>query len=93
MIAQPVIQLFGRRPMSKDKPFKDLMKRLVLGRSEPRIVAPAADVRKDPVLLLLLADQELVEGREEQATYLVEAAYDFFDRNVTKTILRQCVAN
>jgi hypothetical protein len=34
----------------------------------------------DPFLFILLADQELVDGREQQARYLVEAAYEAFDR-------------
>ena len=33
----------------------------------------------EPYLLILLADQELDDGREEQARYLVEAAYHIFD--------------
>jgi hypothetical protein len=35
--------------------------------------------KSDPYLLLLLADQELDAGREEQAGYLVEAAYEAYD--------------
>ncbi|MEA2739021.1 MAG: hypothetical protein QOH05_2328 [Acetobacteraceae bacterium] len=39
---------------------------------------PSADT--DPYLLVLLADQELAERREDQARCLIDAAYQMFDR-------------
>ena len=36
--------------------------------------------QSDPFILLLLAEQELNEGRKEQAMYLVEAAYEAYDQ-------------
>jgi hypothetical protein len=41
--------------------------------------------KTDAYLLVLLADQELTEGREEQARYLVEAAYEYFDQTAAVT--------
>jgi hypothetical protein len=35
---------------------------------------------EDLYLFVVLAEQELVEGREDQARYLIEAAYTAFDR-------------
>ncbi len=46
--------------------------------------APVGD--DDPYLLVLLADQELGQGREEQARYLVEAAYESFDRKTKSSV-------
>lgn len=42
----------------------------------------------DPYLLILLADQELVEGREQQAKSLVEAAYEAFDQRTEARVYR-----
>lgn len=39
-------------------------------------------LKLDLHVLLLLADQEFFEGREERALYLVEAAYKVFDGNL-----------
>ncbi len=45
-------------------------------------VQPLLRAEDDPYLLVLLADQELGAGREEQAKYLVEVAYEGFDQNI-----------
>jgi hypothetical protein len=81
MIRQSVVHFFDAVPATKNRPLKELMKRLAQGRLA-RDPAPP-EVNPDPYLLLLLADQELVEGREDQARYLVEAAYESFDRKTT----------
>jgi hypothetical protein len=48
--------------------------------------APLKPARQDPdadaYLLVLLADQELAAGRDEQAQFLVDAAYASFDRQM-----------
>ncbi|HET6306914.1 MAG TPA: hypothetical protein VFG12_06995 [Rhodopila sp.] len=49
--------------------------RFPLGYSAPPQIRPS-----DPFILVLLADQELAEGREDQASCLIEAAYDAYDR-------------
>ncbi len=83
MIPQPVIHLFAPVSAKKDKPFKDLIKRLGAGRFARTFARAAPEAKADPYLLLLLADQELIEGREEQARSLVEAAYECFDQGGT----------
>jgi hypothetical protein len=45
-------------------------------------VEPAKFSSDDPRFLVLLADQELEAGREEQAQALLEAAYAAFDRRL-----------
>jgi hypothetical protein len=92
MIMQRVIDLFGPVSASKGKPLKAAIKHLgsgrighIPGKRPPRLTS-------DPYLLLLLADQELVAGREEQARYLVEAAYEHFDRNAGADVRRLFLA-
>jgi hypothetical protein len=41
---------------------------------------PPKKPREDSYLFVLIADQELAEGREEQARFLIDAAYESFDR-------------
>jgi hypothetical protein len=80
MIAQPVIYLSDLTTKTKPKPFKELPKNFRSGRLAHVFADPVPQLQTDPYLLLLLADQELIEGRKEQASCLIEAAYDFFDR-------------
>jgi hypothetical protein len=77
---RPVIRLIRSDQVSKDTPFTGLINRLGSARITRTLLMTAPKRSIDPYLLLLLADQELVEGREEQARYLVEAAYEVFDR-------------
>jgi hypothetical protein len=56
-----------------------LMSRLGSGRFAPEVSETPAIRKHDPFMLVLLADQELAEGREEQASSLIEAAYDAYD--------------
>jgi hypothetical protein len=86
MSPQTVVHLFGAVPAKKNKSFRGLLKRLGSRRLRREIVKPDLGANKDPYLLLLLADQELVEGREEQARYLVEAAYEVFDRKASSNV-------
>lgn len=86
MIAQPVIYLSDLTPKTKAHPFKDLMKSFRSGRLTRPLADPVAELHTDPYLLLLLADQELVEGRKEQAGCLIEAVYDFFDRKTRANV-------
>jgi hypothetical protein len=57
-----------------------IMKRLAYGRLTRALfkLPPAAD--SDPYLLVLLADQEIGDGRVDQAHHLIDAAYAAFDR-------------
>jgi hypothetical protein len=57
-----------------------LVKRLGSARFAQVFFKAPPTKKNDPYLLLLLAEQELDEGREEQARYLIEAAYEAFDR-------------
>ncbi|HEY0185712.1 MAG TPA: hypothetical protein VGC09_23155 [Rhodopila sp.] len=80
MTPRTVIHLFHSDKAQNDRPFGRLTTRLGSGhfvateRDEPA----GADI--DPYLLLILADQELLDGREDQARSLVEAAYACFDQ-------------
>jgi hypothetical protein len=85
MIMQTVIHLFTHHPTKEKKPLPGLMKHLGQGRFDQRFSTTPAEAATDPYLLLLLANQELVEGREEQARCLVEAAYEFFDQKSKAT--------
>jgi hypothetical protein len=58
----------------------------LIKRTSPGCVArtlfdPPTKPREDSYLFVLIADQELAEGREEQARFLIDAAYDSFDRH------------
>jgi hypothetical protein len=79
MVSNPVIRLVRTAPAIKDGPLAGLMKRLGRGRFASALAGYPLKVADDPYLLVLLADQELVDGREEQARYLIEAAYERFD--------------
>jgi hypothetical protein len=97
MITQPVVHLFSFRRAEKDKPLKAVPKRLGSATAKRAGVTSAFSGSSpgeyvDPYLLLLLADQELVEGRTDQARYLVETAYDFFDRKAAATAPKLHVA-
>jgi hypothetical protein len=81
MTGQPVIELFSSTASAKGRPIKGLMKRIGAKQIGRSFATAAPETPTDPYLLLLLADQEMVDGREDQAKYLVEAAYEFFDRN------------
>jgi hypothetical protein len=80
MMRQPLIELFGSTESAKGRPIKGLTKRVGTKQMARSFARAAPETPTDPYLLLLLADQEMVDGREEQARYLIEAAYEFFDR-------------
>jgi hypothetical protein len=85
---QAVIPL--REPVAETKytVLTGLMKRFGSGRFARALLKPPQTTENDPYLLILLADQELVGGREEQARYLVEAAYEAFDQKSNVYIFR-----
>jgi hypothetical protein len=88
---QQIVYLVSPNPGIKDTPFAGLIKCRGTGKAvRSRLRTPKPDI--DAHLLLVLADQELTEGREEQARYLVEAAYEAFDRKAEAEvhILRRC---
>jgi hypothetical protein len=80
MIMQTVIQLFGPDSANEEKRLPRLMKRRGPGRFDQSLATPPEKASTSPYLLLLLANQELAEGREDQARCLVEAAYELFDQ-------------
>jgi hypothetical protein len=71
---------------AKNRPFMDLLKYLRRGRIGRVFLKPVPKADTNPYLLLLLADQELNDGREEQARYLIESAYEFFDRKARANV-------
>jgi hypothetical protein len=97
MAPNPVIHLVRTVPLkpfplapvrlAKNWPFMDLLKHLRRGRFARVFLRPVPMADTDPYLLLLLADQELSDGRKEQARHLVDAAYEHFDR---KTKVQAC---
>jgi len=80
MVRNSGIRLVRPDPAVTDRPFARLFQNLGSARLPRALLKQQPDVDTDPYLLLLLADQELVEGRDEQARYLVEAAYESFDQ-------------
>jgi hypothetical protein len=90
MVNHPVIRLVRAGSADQDDPRPELLQRLGSGPFARAILKQQLRADTDPYLLLLLADQELIEGRYEQAKYLVEAAYEFFDRKASANIYRLC---
>jgi hypothetical protein len=90
MIRNSGIRLVRPDPAIKDQPFVGFFKQLGSGRFARALVKPQPEADTDPYLLLLLADQELVEGRDEQARYLVEAAYESFDQKAQINGYKSC---
>jgi hypothetical protein len=85
---QVVMYLNSHGVETKHASLTRLMKRLGSGRFARAFFKTPATKKNDPYLLLLLADQELDEGREEQARYLVEAAYEAFDQQKESGVYR-----
>ena len=71
-----VIHLVECNPTRNEKLPTGLKKHVIASRFGRGVRTPVSD----PYLLLLLANQELVGGREGQARCLIEAAYEIFDR-------------
>ena len=80
MIMQTVIHLFGPDSAIEEKHLPRLMRRRDPSRLNQSLPTPPTEASTNPYLLLLVANQELAEGREDQAKCLVEAAYELFDR-------------
>jgi hypothetical protein len=65
---------------AKHADLKKLMQRLTSAAFAQGVLKGLPIRKSDPYILLLLAEQELEDGREEQAIYLVEAAYEGYDQ-------------
>jgi hypothetical protein len=83
-----VIYLNSHRVKAKHASLTRLIKRLGSGWFAKAFFKAPPIKKNDPYLLLLLAEQELDEGREEQAKYLVEAAYEAFDQRKESRVYR-----
>ena len=88
MRLQAVVNLNEPVTETKYTVLTGLMKRFSSGRFTRALFKVPTVTENDPYLLILLADQELDEGREEQARYLVEAAYEAFDQRSNICIFR-----
>ena len=88
MRPQAVIHLNEAIAETKYTVLTGLMKRLSSGRFARALFKAPSVTENDPYVLVLLADQELDEGREEQARYLVEAAYEAFDQKSNICVFR-----
>ncbi len=88
MIPSHVIPLFFNVIPEDDTTRRNLAPHLRAGRSNRAGNEVKRDLDADPYLLLLLADQELLEGREEQARHLITTAYEVFDRKAKTNIFR-----
>jgi len=88
MVPDPLIHLVHPAPAINDSAFTGLMKRQGARRFARTRPKQSPKMGIDPYLLLLLADQELIGGREEQARYLIEAAYEFFDDKTKTSVSR-----
>jgi hypothetical protein len=75
-----VTYLHSHTAATRQAALTKLMKRLDSNRFAQRSLKPPSGKKIDPYNLVLLADQELGEGREEQARYLIEAAYGAYDQ-------------
>jgi hypothetical protein len=64
--------------------FPVVFKRFGLARFMRGTAKPGADADPDAYLLVLLADQELTVGRDEQAEILIDAAFAAFDRQTPR---------
>jgi hypothetical protein len=64
--------------------FPVVFKRFGLARFMRGTAKPGADADPDAYLLVLLADQELTAGRDEQAEILIDAAFAAFDRQTPR---------
>jgi hypothetical protein len=83
-----VMHLNSHGVKTKHASLTKLMKCLGSGRFAQAFFKAPSIKKNDPYLLLLLAEQELDEGREEQARYLVEAAYEAFDQQKESRVYR-----
>lgn len=88
MRSQAVVYLNGKAPVTKHATLTGLLKRLGSGRLAQVLFKPNPVTEEDPYLLVLLASQAFDEGREEQATCLIDAAYEAFDQRANVTRLR-----
>jgi len=85
---QLVTYLNNQAAAAKHTELTRLKKQLGSGRWPPGFVKAPSIRKTDPYLLILLADQELREGRKEQARYLVEAGYEAYDQQYEPCVYR-----
>ncbi len=86
MVPRPLIRLVSPATEAKGTQFTGVMKRFGSGHIAQALLKTPPRTEIDPYLLLVLADQELIEGREEQARYLIEAAYEVFDQKAEASV-------
>jgi hypothetical protein len=79
MHSEAVIYLNSQIAEDKHTLLTRLLKRLSSNRFA-RMFKPAPTTDDDPYLLVLLAEQAFAAGREKQALFLVDTAYEVFDR-------------
>lgn len=87
MGSQAVVYLNGGAAVTKRPTLTGLLRRLGSGRLA-RVLKPPAVTEDDPYLLILLAGQAFDEGREQQASCLVDAAYAAYDSRANVTHLK-----
>lgn len=75
-----VVTYLNSHPAARQALETRLMKQLGSGLHAQGFVTSPPVRQIDPYFLLLLADQEFHEGHEQQAMYLVEAAYVAYDQ-------------
>jgi hypothetical protein len=78
-VRQPFIRLVSSRQPTKDPAYAKPTNCRVPERIAQALSIATPKLNIDPHLLLHLAERELIEGREDQARHLVEAAYEIFD--------------
>jgi hypothetical protein len=83
-----VIYLNGRVTENDHNVLTRLWKRLGAIRFAQALFKSGPFLDVDPYLLVLLADQAFNAGREEQAIFLVDTAYEVYDRQRNTTRLR-----
>jgi hypothetical protein len=79
MLRQAVISSNVHTPEPTSWGLPIMLKRFGLGRFAGVVPKAIKHSDEDAYLLVLLADQELAAGREEQAACLLDAAYAAFD--------------
>jgi hypothetical protein len=78
-VRPPFIHLVSSRQQTEDQAYAKPKKCAAPDRIAQALSIAAPKPNIDPHLLLHLAERELIEGREDQARHLVEAAYEIFD--------------
>ncbi len=80
MATENLVHLVDAAPGKQPRALAKLIERVSHSPIRRALSKMLVTTPSDPYLLILLADQELMDGREQQAACLVEAAYEAFDR-------------